>query len=111
MVVLAIVATTGGTYFGMREGRAEMKRWQDNYYAKQRVVEGFVTIPISDWQYLVRESFHPVVMPVPPKKAKPAKCSHSLNGGTATVYWPSRKDGICYSADMPGFGQATRSDN
>ena len=67
-----------GLTMGHTQGRAEMKRWQDQWYAAHPAVKevpprdsvlGYVTIPRSDYEYMVKQSYQQIAPAPKPSKA------------------------------------------
>ncbi len=92
-LLLVFIATLIGAKVGRWEGRAEMKRWQDSYYAAHPVVKEVPATPTINGaqSWVVRAGEECIVIsfdnnmhyeamckpaPAPAKKAKPAVTLH-----------------------------------
>jgi len=65
IIPLIAMSVFCGYRVGDKRGRAEMKRWQDDYYQfdlSKPVCNGerCIILPVSEWARLVKESFHPI---------------------------------------------------
>lgn len=68
---LGLIGTAFANQFGVEHGRAEMKRWQDSYYAGEKRFDEAECAKQRINDFLLGE--RAIVAPTPPKKAKPAK--------------------------------------
>jgi hypothetical protein len=105
-IIISIVAfcigaacgTFNGHLLGVVQGRAEMKHWQDAYYyavhpIKEAVpprdsVLGYVTIPRSDYEYLVKRDYREIAPAPKPLKASKRACPEGATCERRGFYLP-----------------------